>query len=147
VRRHGWTFEPHVDLLRSFGGDRFAAGVSLGYAYYGLDGTNADSSLFDHGYSGWSLSPFVMASLGSRAFVTLTAGAVFVDISRTRYDASNTALRVGGGLSAVVIRNYGADLALRLEGTDLTTGGSDPVADYSAFGVTLDAAVTFMSNL
>lgn len=120
----GWALEVDGTGVLTLPGDRFALGVAVGYLDAFLSYTDGAKNL-GLGYSGLTVTPTVMVALFSRLFVQGRVGWLDGSWSPGNTAFDKAALRYGGGVSAYVYRNAGADLVLQLDVLRTDAGSVD----------------------
>lgn len=131
----GLAYEFHLDGHYVFGGDSFAAGVSLGYL--SIDGGDATvRPRTDYSFGGTTLAATFMMSLTPGLFVSLRPGLLF---GSARYG------RLGGGLTYVAVRHRILDLGLALNADHFLP--ASPEAKDSFTTVTLGVVVSFFPGI
>ena len=144
----GWHLELDATGVLTFPGDRFAVGCAVGYVMGDLS-RNDGTKTADLSYTGLTVTPTIMYAIVERVFLQGRFGWFDATWSPGDTEISKGALRYGGGVSAYVYRNYGADVLVQLD--VLQTSAKD--VDFGTYkgrieGTTamLGVAFTFMPN-
>jgi len=140
----GHTIEFHTDLLKTFGGDRYAVGAGLGYLWQsGLDRDSETLALEPgaFGHSGVSLTGFLAASIGTRNSASVRAGVVsgYTETAMGTIDAG--LYRAGVQLTHVWTVSL-FDLAGAV-GAEYFTGTDEGGRGYTATAITFDLTGAF----
>jgi len=137
----GYTTEFHLDLIRTFGGDRRAIGFSLGYLSQTRnsdDVTMPDANTFQH--SGVAATVMLSSVLGGRTSISARAGLVSGDTSTGAGQIAGSLTRLGIEVTHVSTFADIIDVASHLS-LERFGGGDD--REFTAIAVVLGATFAF----